>query len=149
MEGSSTERTMTPGASTRPTPTVPRTEREPGAPCCLVRPRGALGSEEAGALGEDLELLAHPVRLTILSILARNPEPVCVCDLESLVPVKQPTVSHHLRILREAGLVRSERRGLWSYHSVVPAAWRALEERITRGLGRLEPVDPPKPFEGG
>ena len=113
------------------------TSRQAGAPCCLVLPRGALKQESAEALGRDLELLAHPIRLRLLSVLARNPEPVCVCDLETLVPVKQPTVSHHLRILRGAGLITSERRGLWTYYSVRAEAAESLRERILKGLQQL------------
>jgi ArsR family transcriptional regulator, arsenate/arsenite/antimonite-responsive transcriptional repressor len=116
------------------------TSRQAGAPCCLVLPPGALRQEAAEALGQDLELLAHPIRLRLLSVLARNPEPVCVCDLEALVPVKQPTVSHHLRILRDAGLIASERRGLWTYYSVQGEAARSLRERIRRGLEHLVPA---------
>jgi ArsR family transcriptional regulator, arsenate/arsenite/antimonite-responsive transcriptional repressor len=115
--------------------------RSPGQPCCLVAPAAALDQSEAEALTGDMELLSHPVRLRILSVLASNPEPVCVCDLEALVPVKQPTVSHHLKILRAAGLVGSERRALWTYYHVRPDAWAALRDRVTRALGELAPRD--------
>ena len=118
------------------------TRRQAGAPCCLVLPRGALDQRAAEALSRDLELLAHPIRLRLLSVLARNPEPVCVCDLESLVPVKQPTVSHHLRILRNAGLITSERRGLWTYYSVRDEVAGDLLERVARGLEPLAPIEP-------
>jgi len=117
------------------------TRRQAGAPCCLVLPRGALDQRGAEALSRDLELLAHPIRLRLLSVLARNPEPVCVCDLEALVPVKQPTVSHHLRILRKAGLITSERRGLWTYYSVRDEAAGDLLERVARGLEPLAPIE--------
>jgi len=118
------------------------TSRQAGAPCCLVLPRGSLEQESAEAMGRDLELLAHPVRLRLLSILTQNPEPVCVCDLAALLPVKQPTVSHHLRILRDAGLITSERRGLWTYYSVRAEAAGSLGERIRRGLEHLVPTAP-------
>jgi ArsR family transcriptional regulator, arsenate/arsenite/antimonite-responsive transcriptional repressor len=95
------------------------------------------------ALTRDLELLAHPVRLRLLSVLARNVEPVCVCDLEALVPVKQPTVSHHLRILRDAGLIMPERRGLWTYYSVREAGAAELRKRIRQGLASLTPIEGP------
>lgn len=113
--------------------------RSSGQPCCLVAPAAALDQGDAETLTGDLELLSHPVRLRILSVLASNPEPVCVCDLEALVPVKQPTVSHHLKILRAAGLVGSERQALWTYYHVRRAAWDALRDRITRALGQLAP----------
>lgn len=90
------------------------------------RPRGARCSTEGPAVGlkattvaeiaADLRVLADPVRLQLLDVLSRNEGMVCVCDLEAAVPVKRPTVSHHLGILRRAGIVDSERRGLWAYY---------------------------------
>jgi len=62
---------------------------------------------------------------------------VCVCDLEEALPIKQPTISHHLRILREAGLIDFERRGSWTYHFVLPEALEAARARIVRGLSDL------------
>lgn len=62
---------------------------------------------------------------------------MCVCDLEAAVPVKQPTVSHHLRLLREAGLVESERRGLWAYYFLKREALADLRGRITEALQAL------------
>lgn len=67
-------------------------------------------------------------------MLARAAGRVCVCDLEAAVPVKQPTVSHHLRLLREAGLVDFEKQGLWAYYFVHRDKLNALRERIARGL---------------
>jgi ArsR family transcriptional regulator, arsenate/arsenite/antimonite-responsive transcriptional repressor len=111
--------------------------RRPGQPCCspLAVPR--LGAEEAEALKTDLEVLAHPIRLRLLALLSASVEPVCVCDLEASVPVKQPTVSHHLKLLRSAGLVESEKRGLWAYYHVRRDELARLRRRITAGLGRL------------
>lgn len=88
----------------------------------------------------DLEALAHPIRLRLLAALAANPGRVCVCDLEAIVPVKQPTVSHHLRILRKAGLVDSERRGLWAHYRVRREALRALAARVGLALDALAGV---------
>jgi len=69
-------------------------------------------------LTETLSLLAHPIRLRLLAILARHAGHVCVCDLEAALPVKQPTVSHHLRLLRDGGLIEGERRGQWVYYAI-------------------------------
>jgi ArsR family transcriptional regulator len=88
-------------------------------------------------LTADLDVLAHPVRLQLLAVLAASDEAVCVCDLEALVPVKQPTVSHHLKLLRAAGLVDSEKRGLWAYYHVRRDELDRLRRRIAAGLGRL------------
>jgi ArsR family transcriptional regulator len=96
-----------------------------------------LDSEDATALSNDLTLLGHPVRIQVLDILSRHEGEVCVCDVEAAVPVKQPTVSHHLRILREAGLVRVERKGVWAYYTVNRGAFEALRARMAEGLRRL------------
>ena len=89
------------------------------------------------AVVADFEALAHPVRLRLLAALAANPGRVCVCDLERIVPVKQPTVSHHLRILRKAGLVDSERQGLWAHYRIRRDAVRALSGRVGGALAIL------------
>lgn len=82
----------------------------------------------------DLEILAHPIRMQLLDLLARSAGSVCVCDLEAAVPVKQPTVSHHLRLLRGAGLVDSERQGLYAYYRIDRPALDALRARIAERL---------------
>ena len=75
--------------------------------CCTPITSDRLSTEVAQQLTDDLSILAHPIRLQILGLLARSAGDVCVCDLEATLPVKQPTVSHHLRLLREAGLIVS------------------------------------------
>lgn len=117
--------------------TPPGAPRARGERCCDPSPRPSLNSEEASALSTNLTLLAHPVRIQILDVLSRHAGEVCVCDVEAAVPVKQPTVSHHLRILREAGLVRVERKGVWAYYTVDRGAFEALRERMAEGLRRL------------
>ena len=79
--------------------------------------------------------LADPHRLTILATLARAEDEVCVCDFTDALPLEQPTVSHHLRILREAGLVTSERRGTWVYSRIAADAG----DRLGAGLRSLIP----------
>ena len=113
------------------------TDRELGARCCDRDSRPRISQRDAEHLAEDLQLLGHPVRLQLLDVLARNAGRVCVCDLESTVAVKQPTVSHHLRILREAGVVESEKVGQWVYYRVRAEAMGALRTRIARHLGAL------------
>lgn len=85
----------------------------------------------------DFDLLANPIRLQLLDVLARNEGRVCVCDLEGSVPVKQPTVSHHLRLLRDAGLVESEKVGQWVYYRLRRPAWRDLRARLSSVLDSL------------
>jgi ArsR family transcriptional regulator len=112
-------------------------ERRPGERCCLPDLVPALDAEQAAALTADLEVVAHPIRLQLLSLLTASEVAVCVCDLEASVPVKQPTVSHHLKLLRAAGLVESEKRGLWAYYHVRRDELERLRRRIAAGLGRL------------
>ena len=109
-------------------------DRPLGARCCDVQARPSHSYAEATTIASDMEQLAHPVRLQLLDILARNEGRVCVCDLEATVPVKQPTVSHHLRLLREAGLVESEKVGQWVYYRIRRDAVRALRERVQQTL---------------
>lgn len=108
--------------------------RKLGDRCCDGGARPTLGVRAARQLAGDLAVLAHPVRLQLLDVLVRNAGKVCVCDLEAAVPVKQPTVSHHLRLLRQAGLVDSERRGLWAYYFVKRGAVERLRARLAEGL---------------
>jgi ArsR family transcriptional regulator len=81
--------------------------------------------------------LADPYRLAILSTLAKAADPVCVCDFTAGLPLNQPTVSHHLRLLRESGLVTADRRGTWMYYRLADDAY----ERIASSLhATLRPV---------
>lgn len=105
-------------------------DRQLGDRCCDISARPTRTHAEAERIATDIEMLAHPVRLQLLDVLARNEGRVCVCDLEAAVPVKQPTVSHHLRLLREAGLIESEKVGQWVYYRIRRDAARALGERV-------------------
>ena len=90
--------------------------------------RPALVSEpiddvSAAGLAPVFKALGDPVRLRLVSMIgAREGGEVCVCDLASAFDLSQPTISHHLKVLREAGLIESERRGTWVYYRLVPAA---------------------------
>lgn len=77
--------------------------------------------------------IADPYRLRMLATLTRAPEEVCVCDFTDALPLNQPTVSHHLRILREAGLVTCERRGTWVYYRLASGA----RDRLRSALGNV------------
>src|SRR5262245_20848608 len=109
-------------------------ERKRGTRCCETEVRPRLNDAEATAFKNDLEILAHPIRLQILDILTRNEGQICVCDLEAALPVKQPTISHHLKLLRDAGLIGCERSGLWAYYFVKAEALTSLRNRITQQL---------------
>jgi ArsR family transcriptional regulator len=114
-----------------------RTDRRRGERCCRPAAKPTVRTAEAERLTDELAILAHPVRLQLLDVLLHHEGRVCVCDLEAAVPVKQPTVSHHLRLLRDAGLVTSERDGLWAYYRVRRDALAALRGRIEGGLREL------------
>jgi ArsR family transcriptional regulator len=82
-----------------------------------------LGESAAAGLAQIFRALGDPVRLRLVSLIgAHQGGEVCVCDLTSAFNLTQPTISHHLKVLREAGIIDSERRGTWVYYRLVPAA---------------------------
>jgi ArsR family transcriptional regulator len=94
--------------------------------CCVPAAPPALGAEEAQQKALVFKALADPNRLRLLSIVKADASgECCVCDLTEPLELGQPTVSHHLKILVEAGLLHREKRGTWAYYSLVPGA---LEE---------------------
>ncbi|MDH6128096.1 ArsR family transcriptional regulator [Kitasatospora sp. GP82] len=93
--------------------------------------REPLGEEAATDLARMFKALSDPVRLRLLSLIASHEGgEACVCDLTGPFDVSQPTISHHLKVLREAGLVGSERRGTWVYYWVLPAALARLSSLL-------------------
>ncbi|GII79731.1 transcriptional regulator [Sphaerisporangium rufum] len=97
------------------------------AACCSPIAREPLGETDAAELARMFKALADPVRLRLLSLIASyEGGEACVCDLTGPFDVSQPTISHHLKVLREAGLVGSERRGTWVYYWVRPIALNRL-----------------------
>jgi len=93
------------------------------AACCAPMVRQPLGEDDAKALAGVFKALSDPVRLRLLSLIASyEGGEACVCDLTGPFDVTQPTISHHLKVLREAGLIDSERRGTWVYYLVLPEA---------------------------
>jgi ArsR family transcriptional regulator len=98
-------------------------------PCCELAPlvREPLSAQGATELAGMLKALADPVRLRLLSVVASHTGgEACVCDISAGITVSQPTVSHHLKVLRNAGLLASERRGSWVYYRVIPEALQQL-----------------------
>ena len=81
--------------------------------------------EAAGDLAERFRALADPTRVAIVNRLSGADE-LCVCDLTAAFDLSQPTISHHLKVLRDAGLVESSRRGTWAYYRLVPEAVESL-----------------------
>lgn len=93
------------------------------APCCAPLVREPLTADEAEQLAGTMKALADPTRLRLLSIVAASPDSeACVCDLIEPVGLSQPTVSHHLKILTNAGFLTRSKRGTWAYFALVPGA---------------------------
>ncbi|MCX7623536.1 MAG: metalloregulator ArsR/SmtB family transcription factor [Thermomicrobium sp.] len=104
-----------------------------GAQCCpMDTPDATTATVPVSRIVSLARALADETRLALLTLLTCYQQPLCVCHLVEHVPVGQPTVSHHLRILREAGLVTVERRGTWAYYAATPLARQVLDD-----LGRL------------
>ncbi|WP_051442033.1 ArsR/SmtB family transcription factor [Arthrobacter sp. H14] len=100
--------------------------------CCTPVGGEAMSEQRANAVAHQLKALADPTRLRLISLISssENSE-ACVCDLTEPVGLGQPTVSHHLKILVDAGLLSREKRGIWSYYSLVPGALESLAAVIT------------------
>jgi ArsR family transcriptional regulator len=96
--------------------------------CCSPMTREPLSVEEAGQLARMFKALADPIRLRLLNLITSyEGGESCVCELtDGRFAVTGPTISHHLRVLREAGLIEGERRGTWIYYRVLPDALGAL-----------------------
>jgi ArsR family transcriptional regulator len=132
----------------------PKQKRPAGEPCCepLVYPD--IGHAQAERLSRVAKALGDPIRLQLIDVLRKHAGRVCVCELTPLFEVSQPTVSHHLKVLREAGLVDSERRGLWAYY-YVPAdalaelgAWVGAPDRGSSRDDAHPPVPPDRTVAG-
>jgi len=86
--------------------------------CCAPLASEELSDDEAGATAALFRALADPARVRIVNVLATSGEPVCICNLTDPVGLSQPTVSHHMKKLLEAGLVEREQRGKWAYFTL-------------------------------
>jgi ArsR family transcriptional regulator, arsenate/arsenite/antimonite-responsive transcriptional repressor len=105
---------------------APKQKRPAGEPCCEPVVYPDVEREHAEGIAAIAKALADPVRLQLVDVLRKHAGKVCVCELVPLFDLSQPTVSHHLKVLREAGLVASERRGLWAYYYVIPDSLEEL-----------------------
>src|ERR671923_402471 len=105
---------------------APKQKRLAGEPCCEPVVYPDVERREAERLAAVAKALSEPVRVQLVDVLRRHAGKVCVCELVPLFDLSQPTISHHLKVLREAGVVGSERRGLWAYYYVIPDALEEL-----------------------
>ena len=93
------------------------------AACSSSDARAAIAPEEADSLAHSLKALSDPARLRIISIVSAHAnQEACVCDLTDQLTLSQPTISHHLKVLVEAGFLNRAKRGTWSYYSLVPGS---------------------------
>jgi ArsR family transcriptional regulator len=99
---------------------------EPAALCCAPIVAPDLSDQEFEATATVFKALADPTRVRIVNLLANNPDPVCVCDINRHFSLSQPTISHHLKKLVAAGVLRREQRGTWAYFSVDRQTWSRL-----------------------
>jgi ArsR family transcriptional regulator, arsenate/arsenite/antimonite-responsive transcriptional repressor len=110
---------------------LPLVREAAGASCCAPLGSAVLGEADAETLSRQFAALADPVRLRLVSLLATAPDgAVCACDLVGPLGRSQPTVSHHLKVLTEAGLVSGERRGRNIWYAVVPGSLDALRAAL-------------------
>lgn len=95
--------------------------------CCPVRPVAPLPGRERRRLAGVFKALSDPTRLEILRLLSAQPGPTCVCDVVDHFDLSQPTISHHLKVLREAGLLDMSRVGIWAFYGLAPDARAILD----------------------
>jgi ArsR family transcriptional regulator, arsenate/arsenite/antimonite-responsive transcriptional repressor len=103
------------------------------AACCPGLSTAPLGEDQATELAKVFKALGDPVRLRLMSMIASRGEggEVCVCELTPAFDLSQPTISHHLKLLRQAGLIDCERRGTWVYYWVLPGVLDRLAAFLT------------------
>lgn len=105
--------------------------------------REPLTAGRAGDLSPMFKALGDPVRLRLLSLIASHAGgEACVCDISDSFDLSQPTISHHLKVLREAGLIDSERRGTWVYYRVIPTALQQLSSVLNASDASEDDVTP-------
>jgi len=110
---------------------------KPNTNCCAPVLNGRLGQDDAQALAGAFKAIADPGRLRLLSFIAGQPAAeACVCELVEPLGLAQPTVSHHLGILADAGLLARERRGTWMFYKLVPERVEALREALALPAAR-------------
>ncbi len=116
----------------------------PADDCCPTVLSAPLDEETATGLAKVFKALGDPVRLRLLSMIAsREGGEICVCDLTPAFELSQPTISHHLKLLKQARLIDSERRGTWVYYRLLPEATDRLAAVLTRPGVPAEPASAP------
>jgi ArsR family transcriptional regulator len=104
------------------------------AACCAPLTRDPLSQSQADDLAKSLKAIADPARLRLISIIAASEgQEACVCDLTEPLGLSQPTVSHHLKVLVDAGFLTRSQRGTWAYYALVPGSLDAVSRLLVSG----------------
>jgi ArsR family transcriptional regulator len=111
---------------------IMRSQRPAVSPCCPPVLGGTLKRDDAEQLAATFKAVADPARLLILSLIATQPSgEACVCHFTDRLDLSQPTVSHHLKLLFDAGLLERERRGTWVYYRIIPDQIASLRKVLS------------------
>ena len=110
---------------------VPKQKRPPGEPCCVPVVHPDVGQDQAVKLAAVAKALSDPIRIQLVDVLRKHAGKVCVCELVPLFDISQPTLSHHLKKLRDADIVDSEKAGLWAFYYVKPDALEVLDQWLS------------------
>ena len=110
---------------------APKQKRPAGQPCCEPVVYPDVERAAAERVATVAKALGDPIRVQLVDVLRKHAGKVCVCELTPLFDVGQPTVSHHLKVLREAGIVDSERQGLWAYYYVTPESLKEMRQWLS------------------
>lgn len=105
---------------------TPKTKRRAGEPCCEPVVYPDVERQHAERMATIAKAISDPIRLQLVDVLRKHAGKVCVCELLPLFDISQPTLSHHLKKLRQAGIIEYDRRGLWAYYYVKPDALKEL-----------------------
>ena len=120
---------------------LPSASSSSASACCTPAASSLMNRQDAETVARTLKALADPARLRLLSIIAaQEGTEACVCDLTEPVGLSQPTASHHMKVLADAGLVTREKRGVWVHYTIVPGAVEAITGHLTSHLSPPEPI---------
>lgn len=114
-----------------------KTKTRPDDCCHVATPVADLPTAERERLVAIFKALGDPTRLDVFRLIAGQEAPVCVCDITDRFDVTQPTISHHLKVLRDAGLVTVSRRGIWSFYAANPSGAAVLDAALGRRVAAV------------